>query len=628
MMRSVLSPRFLLILVSLIFVIPISASSQYRAVISSAGGTATSTSYSVKFTLGEPIPGGVASSESYRVTTGFYGGDVFGPVINEPSFEAGIIAGGSVNVTSEISDAGSGVGEVTLRYGAGGGMLNSSCTMVEGDAGVYSCDIEGGIVQSQGVMYQIEAIDLNGNLSLYPDSRAENITVQVSGISSAIRSGTSSTAYQLISTPFTLSNRSFTTLIPSLSNDTNEWRYFELKNNYADLEDCQPDSPESCYTESPSTMAEGKAYFVISRSGGEIEIQEGETKSTVETRPVPLHKGWNMIGNLYDFALPISNLQLDSEMPLTAQRFSNGNWTSAVSLEPFGGIIVDGGEGGEILIIDPFSATNGGAAGKNDQREDSKEYVPEWAVEIEAHSGEQFDIGNLAGVHGDAKAEWDWYDRPEPLLFGDFISVHFPHQEWNKVHKMYAADVREKPGVWDFNVSSAVSRATTLRFSAVESVPDQYDVVLVDRKMGRTQDLRMSPEYALMSPGNGAAHAMQLVIGESIFVEEILESVDVTPEGVELDQNYPNPFNPTTSIRYGLATDATVSLTVYNLLGQAVATLVNNESRSAGYHTAIWDARGSDGLPLASSVYVYQLRATPVNGSAETISTKKMLLLK
>ncbi|UCF65509.1 MAG: T9SS type A sorting domain-containing protein, partial [bacterium] len=74
-------------------------------------------------------------------------------------------------------------------------------------------------------------------------------------------------------------------------------------------------------------------------------------------------------------------------------------------------------------------------------------------------------------------------------------------------------------------------------------------------------------------------------------------------EDISLLQNYPNPFNPTTVISYQLAASGPVKLTVHNLIGQKVATLVD-ERQTAGVHSVVWNASG-----LASGVYLYRLEA-------------------
>ncbi|MFN2126874.1 MAG: T9SS type A sorting domain-containing protein, partial [Anaerolineales bacterium] len=88
------------------------------------------------------------------------------------------------------------------------------------------------------------------------------------------------------------------------------------------------------------------------------------------------------------------------------------------------------------------------------------------------------------------------------------------------------------------------------------------------------------------------------------------------PDEFKLAQNYPNPFNPKTMINYQLQISSKVELTVYNLLGQKVITLVN-ENQSAGFHQLEWDASN-----YGSGVYYYQLKA------GEYRAVRKMILLK
>ncbi len=97
------------------------------------------------------------------------------------------------------------------------------------------------------------------------------------------------------------------------------------------------------------------------------------------------------------------------------------------------------------------------------------------------------------------------------------------------------------------------------------------------------------------------------------------------PSSFQLNQNFPNPFNPSTEIKYDLPTRAKVLLKVFNLLGQEVATLVD-EDKLAGNYSATWDGRSDSGAPVASGIYFYKLIAEADNN--EFVETKKMMLLK
>ncbi len=93
------------------------------------------------------------------------------------------------------------------------------------------------------------------------------------------------------------------------------------------------------------------------------------------------------------------------------------------------------------------------------------------------------------------------------------------------------------------------------------------------------------------------------------------------PEAFEVSDNYPDPFNPTTTIRYTLSEDAHVTLKVYNILGQLVATLVD-ENQLAGYQRVVWNGRNDSGSGVASGLYIYRITAGTFT------ATKRMLFLK
>jgi hypothetical protein len=102
--------------------------------------------------------------------------------------------------------------------------------------------------------------------------------------------------------------------------------------------------------------------------------------------------------------------------------------------------------------------------------------------------------------------------------------------------------------------------------------------------------------------------------------KESVTSVQDPPPGFPashaLHQNFPNPFNPTTTIRFSIPTAGDVSLKIFNLLGERVATLVSG-NKDAGTHTVQWDATGQP-----SGVYFYRLQA------GDFSETRRLVLIK
>ncbi len=87
-----------------------------------------------------------------------------------------------------------------------------------------------------------------------------------------------------------------------------------------------------------------------------------------------------------------------------------------------------------------------------------------------------------------------------------------------------------------------------------------------------------------------------------------IEDLNVTPLTFELAQNYPNPFNPTTHIQYQLPKASDVKLTVFNVLGKEIVTLVN-QKQNAGTYQLTWDGTNNAGLQVSSGVYFYKIEA-------------------
>jgi hypothetical protein len=91
--------------------------------------------------------------------------------------------------------------------------------------------------------------------------------------------------------------------------------------------------------------------------------------------------------------------------------------------------------------------------------------------------------------------------------------------------------------------------------------------------------------------------------------------------GLRIAQNYPNPFNSATTISYDLSKTTSVELTIFNLLGQKIRTLVNSR-QPAGKYQIQWDGRDNAGRKMASGIYLYRIKA------GESIQIKKMILMK
>jgi hypothetical protein len=110
------------------------------------------------------------------------------------------------------------------------------------------------------------------------------------------------------------------------------------------------------------------------------------------------------------------------------------------------------------------------------------------------------------------------------------------------------------------------------------------------------------------------------------FQVSLLSGIDdddtyTIPTEMELAQNYPNPFNPATNIKYSLTGAADVKLTVYDILGREIITLVDGR-QTAGEHVVTWNGRDENNNEMSSGMYFYELT------TGEQTESKKMILVK
>jgi agmatine deiminase len=132
--------------------------------------------------------------------------------------------------------------------------------------------------------------------------------------------------------------------------------------------------------------------------------------------------------------------------------------------------------------------------------------------------------------------------------------------------------------------------------------------------------------YIQSHTGTGRAVTKPVTGAQGAYKFTVLDTTVTSVRGGEqpllftLSQNYPNPFNPSTTIGFQVTAYSHVRLSIYDLLGREVATLVNRQMEPGSYH-AEWNATG-----VASGVYVIRLVATAANGSTHIAARKAMLM--
>ncbi len=328
---------------------------------------------------------------------------------------------------------------------------------------------------------------------------------------------------------------------------------------------------------------------------------------------VLLPEGWSIIGGLSRVA---ADPQPEPSIPLTMYRFIPGVGYQLTDQVP-------PGEGVWINSSQPIALTVSPAQGlalSQSTSATSKEATIRATGEI---VGTRINVSNVVVGWDDAGANTALAPPSPPeyttqlrlFRLGDFTNA-------------YARDIRalqnNQPETWvlevDPNGNTPPSRTTVVSWDANEiTALGNNPWVLREGTTGSgtilVADMRSTTSF--MVTGTGEQY---FTIGGIITeVEERGEKQGI-PDRFSLYQNYPNPFNPETEIRYDLPKASRVTLTIYNLAGQMVQTLVDG-TIPAGSHTVHWNGRDTFGRRMASGIYFYRLRA------GEFVQTRKMILL-
>ena len=215
-----------------------------------------------------------------------------------------------------------------------------------------------------------------------------------------------------------------------------------------------------------------------------------------------------------------------------------------------------------------------------------------------------------------------FFEKPKPPVFSDQGSLYFNKSNWDSEYPRFASDIRPSLGdgqTWVFVLNHPHTEPAQLLLSGVENLSPDFKVVLLNKQNGVIKYLDAKKSFPITSFQKDAEYS--LIIGKANYVKSKTEGY--IPDNYALHQNFPNPFNPATTIRFNLSSDAFVQLSIYDLLGREVTSVVHNEL-SAGIHEYSFNANR-----FASGTYIYTLKAiSPTDGKLLFSSTKKMILLK
>jgi hypothetical protein len=332
------------------------------------------------------------------------------------------------------------------------------------------------------------------------------------------------------------------------------------------------------------------------------------------TYAIPLHDGWNIIGNPFDKAIPwdavltVNNLSASS----VANGY-NGSFFASTSVDKCTGYYFFN-DGSLSALLMPYPFGSGGAHYLTVPQAD-------WKLQLSLETDINTDPENYIGIAPAVKSGRNILNTHKPPLFLDQGFLYFDRPDLDARYSRFSSDYRTALGdgqVWSFTVSNPRKTHQSLHIRGLDQVPPEMSVVLMNMLNSDPVDLRKNPDYAFDAVGSSMP--FRLIVGTPEFVRQQVRAT--RPAAFELAQNYPNPFNGTTAIRVSLPQDSRVRLEIYSILGERVATVADGFF-GAGVHTFQWNGANSAGTTVATGVYFCRF-----SDGANLVMSKKMIFAK
>jgi hypothetical protein len=347
----------------------------------------------------------------------------------------------------------------------------------------------------------------------------------------------------------------------------------------------------------------GKAFWVLHKGGWTL-------KDSVAAAPldangcavIPLTPGqkWNLIVNPFGVRIPWTAVAAYNGIGSAVLRAYQMGWTPVTEMLPCAGYLFANDLNKDSLRF-PYRFTIPGVTQKADVAQSG------WTIDVVVHSGAYHDRTTWFGVREGAEPGKDLFEQYKPRHVGMVPDVFFDRPEWDRQYNEFSTDVRpvlEGLGVWDMKVRSDGQKSVEMEFRGAGTVPEELAVCLIDERAGRSLDLRKEAAYTLQLAGT--ITPLKVLVGRPEDVEK--SAREVVPLEFALGSNYPNPFNPTTTIPVAIASKGSVTLEVWNILGQRVRELFRGDIEP-GRYSFVWDGTDDAGSAASTGMYVYTLSA-------------------
>ena len=370
----------------------------------------------------------------------------------------------------------------------------------------------------------------------------------------------------------------------------------------------------------PNSIYSGQAYWFKHIYEDPVPFSsDSGTAIPLEPYTINLKKGWNMVGS--PFAFPVEVAADPNEVSglyFFGDSTNRDGWAlQEYRMDPWAGYAIYTNLEYASIDLLPFPIEN---EENNTNRMIAED---EWNIVLSVESNRFIDKTGRIGRHSKAKDVKDNMDIPILPSVGKGLSMAISLDNDNRFD--YSSDIRsldEQNGVWSVSISSGSDPGPVQFSAAVDGpIPPDISVAVLDIQSRKIyKDVLVNP-FSIDDRLN-LVYELKFVVGDPAYVESMLLNIlSQIPSEFALGQNYPNPFNPITRLDYLLPRRSDVSIRVYNMLGQEIITLLEQE-QSYGQYSVLWNGLDRSGKQVASGVYFTELKAGSIR------KTRKMLLLK
>ena len=371
------------------------------------------------------------------------------------------------------------------------------------------------------------------------------------------------------------------------------------------------------------TLLPGTAYWLITRDGDAFDVEDALSVPATTPYQLTLQPGWNQISTPYPFVISwensVSTLDPADLALVEAPVFYDGTdyvYDSNL-LQPWTGYFVFNRKGAPVqLAIEPVEV-DAGEAGKHEGNRHQHTVADSslgYSLTLNARL-EAFDLrdaDNILGFSLASESEASMMNRREAPGFADHLSVRFVDSAGAFAHRFKS--ITSEGSVWDVEVEAAVAsdlfrtdKAVSIAFTERGERPASFDLFVFDLDKGQALPV-VDDQIQIMLRAGDPPRRLRLVLGTEAFALTNSEHIPLEPVPDELAQNYPNPFQVRTTIPYQVSARQRVEIEIFNLLGQRIVTLVQEE-RNAGQYETHWDGRDAARRLVASGVYLYRMRS-------------------